>query len=178
MTAFKPASLLRLVILLFTLGALASARASSGESQVDQAQALSRAWLTAIDQGKYEESYNFTCDATRDKFSQDKWVTVLDAMRGKIYGPLISRTQLSHVYKPTGVPGLSGECVVLTYDSSFNNVKEATETVILTWQDGKWRGASYYAEPKADENAPAPAAPQTEVQTQTHVAPNKTPSPQ
>jgi hypothetical protein len=178
MIAFKPASFLRAFTFLFTLGVLSWARGASAANEVDQAQAVSRAWLASIDQGKYEESYNFTCDATRDKFSQDRWVTVLEAMRGKIYGPVISRTQLSHVYKPNGITGLNGECVVLTYDSMFQNVKEATETVVLTWQDGKWRGASYFAEPKADENATAPTAPQTEVQTQQHVAPNKTPVPQ
>ena len=144
---------------------------ASAEDQIDQAVAASKNWVMQIDAGKYEESYAFACGEMHDKTPQDRWIAVLKALR-KPWGPVVNRKQLSHVYKPNGVPGLNGECMVITYDTSFKNMDPVTEIIVLKWEDGKWRGAGYNAGPKpTDEDAtatPAPVNP-TETQTQAHV---------
>jgi hypothetical protein len=147
---------------------------ASAEDQVDQAVAISKTWVSQIDAGKYEDSYSFTCDETRDRVSEDRWVDVLKALRPP-WGAVIDRHQMSHVYKPNGVPGLNGECVVITYSTKFKNLDSATETVVLKWEDGKWRGAGYHAAPTVDPNAaPAPVA---ENPTKTYTEPHARPEP-
>lgn len=144
---------------------------ASAEDQVDQAVAVSKNWVAQIDAGKYEESYSFTCTEMRDKTPQDRWIAVLKALR-KPWGAVINRKQLSHIYKPNGVPGLNGECMVITYDTSFKNMDPVTEVVVLKWQDGKWRGAGYNAGPKQavdDTSTTSPPVNPTETQTQTHM---------
>jgi hypothetical protein len=143
---------------------------ASAEDEVGQALTVSLGWVQQIDAGKYDDSYAFTCTETRDRFPQDRWVNVLKAIRRQ-WGSVISREQLRHVYKPNGVEGLNGECVVVTYNTNFKNMSNATETVTLKWEDGQWRGAGYWAGPTVDPNAaPAPVPDSdTQVQTQEHV---------
>jgi hypothetical protein len=145
---------------------------ASAEDQIDQAVAASKTWVAQIDAGKYEDSYSFACDETRDKFPEDKWVDVLKAIR-KQWGSVIDRHQLSHVYKPHGVRGLDGECVVITYNTNFTNLDNATETVVLKWEDGQWRGAGYFAGATPDPNAtPMPVTDSsTEIHTDEHFQP-------
>jgi hypothetical protein len=150
---------------------------ASASQQIDQAVNASKAWISEIDAGKYDDSYSFTCEEVRQKFPQDRWVDVLKTIRTP-WGVALDRHQLSHVYQPNGVKGLEGECMVITYNTNFKNMANATETVVLKWEDGQWRGAGYFAGVKTDPDA-QPAAPNytTEVQTQEHVtAPPQSPA--
>jgi hypothetical protein len=161
-----------LAIAVFVTIAVSSPVFASAEDQVDQAVSASRAWVAQIDAGKYDDSYTFTCDETRDRFPQDRWVDVLKALR-KPWGDVVSREQLSHIYKPNGVPGLNGECVVIKYQTTFKNLSNATEVVVLKWEDGKWLGAGYQAGPTPDPDAAPPVAANssTQIQTDAHVKP-------
>jgi hypothetical protein len=147
---------------------------ASAEDHVDEALAASKAWVAQIDAGQYDESYAFGCGAMHDKVPQDRWEEVLKALRTP-WGRVVSRTQISHVYKPDGYQGTNGEFLVITYDTSFQRLSPATETVVLKWEDGKWRGAGYNAGPKPasdDNSAPPPPPPSpTETHTEPHVTP-------
>ena len=69
---------------------------------------------------------------------------------------MVSRHQLSHVYKPDGFEGAEGEFLVITYDTAFQKLPTATELVVLRWEDGQWRGAGYNAGPKSTNDALPP----------------------
>jgi hypothetical protein len=162
-------------VLCFLLAAMPNLLASA-EDQIDNALNVSKAWVAQIDAGQYDESYEAGCDEMHDKVPQDRWEKVLKTIRS-IYGPVLSRTQVSHVYKPNGYEGTEGEFLIVTYDTSFKNLNSATEVVVLKWQDGKWRGAGYNAGPKSspdDTTAPPPDV-TTEIQTETNVKPEPTP---
>jgi len=162
------------VILLFAAALLLVAgrlnAVASAEDQIDEAVAASKNWVTQIDTGRFEESYSFTCSEMHDKTPEDRWILVLKALR-RPWGAVVTRKQLSHIYKPNGVPGLNGECMVITYDTSFKNLSPATEIVVLKWEDGKWRGAGYNAGPKQTDDAGPPPLPAntTETHTEEHV---------
>jgi hypothetical protein len=146
---------------------------ASAEDQIAQAEAASKEWVAKIDARKYDESYTFACDAMHDKVPQDRWVQVLKALRTP-WGPVVSRKQISHIYKPNGVPGLEGECMVITYDTSFKQLDTAMEVIVLKWEGGKWRGAGYNAGPKPstdEEVTPPPTPSATETRTEPHVKP-------
>jgi len=63
--------------------------------------------------------------------------------------------------------------MIITYDTSFKSLPTATETIVLKWEDGKWRGAGYSAGPKTSPNSAPPPEPEptTEIHTETHVTP-------
>ena len=168
-----PVSVVTLFVAFLLFFATRQDAAASAEDQIAQAIAAAKNWVGQIDAGKYEESYSFACTEMQDKTPVDRWIAVLKALRTP-WGPVVSRSQLSHIYKPNGVSGLNGECMVITYETSFKNMTPATEVVILKWQDGQWRGAGYRAGPKTspDDTASAPASPSTtETQTEPHVKP-------
>ena len=145
----------------------------SAEDHVADALTASKNWIAQIDAGCYEDSYDFACDAMRDKVPQDRWVDVLKALRVP-WGQVLNRTQISHVFKPNGVQGLPGECMVITYDTSFKRLDPATEEIVLKWEGGKWRGAGYNAGPKptSDDASAAPSPDSnTETHTESHVHP-------
>jgi len=146
---------------------------ASAEDKIDDALALSKAWIAQIDAGQYEESYDFGCGAMHDKVTEDKWLVVLKTLRAS-WGSVVSRKQISHIYKPDGFEGLQGECLVITYDTSFQKLDPAKEVVVLKWEDGKWRGAGYNVGPKPlppEDQPPQQDAPQTETTTTTTKTP-------
>ena len=159
-----------LVCLLLMAGSPALA---SAEDHVDDGIIVSKNWIAQIDAGQYDESYVAGSGEMRGKVPQTQWSEVLKAIRAP-WGPVTSRRQLSHVYKPNGFEGTEGEFLVITYDTSFQKLPSATELVVLRWEDGQWRGAGYNAGPKTAADAsttePSPDS-STEVQTQDHVKP-------
>ena len=167
---------LLLTTLLVLLVATMPKSFGSAQDEVPQALAASKGWVTQIDAGHYEESYDFACGEMHDKVPEDHWVDVLKALRTP-WGPVLSRTQISHVYKPDGVRGLPGECMVITYDTSFKKLAPATEEIILKWEDGKWRGAAYTAGPKSSPDD-ASASPALDSNTETHTEPHFHPTAQ
>src|ERR1700692_3358620 len=146
---------------------------ASAEDQIDDALVVSKAWVALIDAGQYDDSYASACGAMHDKVPQDRWAEVLKALRTP-WGPVLSRRQISHIYKPNGYEGSEGEYMVITYDTSFQRFSSATEIVVLKWEGGKWRGAGYNAGPKSspdDNAAPPPSSSTTETHTDSHVKP-------
>jgi len=104
----KPALFCKHVLLLagifcFLFAAMPKVLASA-EDQIDNALVASKAWVAQIDAGQYDESYAFGCGAMHDKVPQDRWTQVLKALRTP-WGPVVSRKQLSHIYKPNGYEG-------------------------------------------------------------------------
>jgi hypothetical protein len=163
---------LPILLVVLTLLATAMPRGfGSAEDHEQEALVASKNWIAQIDAGNYEESYAFTCDALRDKVPIDHWVDVLKSLRTP-WGSVASRKQTSHIYKPNGVHGLSGECMVITYDTMFQKMPNATEEIVLLWDDGKWRGAGYNAGPKPTDDA---AAPPSDSSTETHTEPHVKP---
>jgi len=163
-------------ILGFLFAAMPKGFASPAEDHINDAVTVSKTWVAQIDAGQYDESYAFGCDAMHDKVPQDTWVKILKALRTP-WGPVMSRKQISHIYKPDGYEGSEGEYMLITYDTSFKGLDSATEMVVLKWDGGKWRGAGYNAGPKAvatdDSTAQAPAD-----TTETHTEPHMRPVPQ
>lgn len=147
--------------------------AASAEDQQDQALVASKSWVAQIDAGEYDESYAFGCDAMHDRVPQNRWDLVLKALRTP-WGSVLNRSQVNHIYKPDGYEGTEGEFMVITYETSFKQLGLATETVVLKWEDGKWRGAGYNASPKPstdDDSSPPPPNSTTETHTEEHVKP-------
>jgi hypothetical protein len=147
---------------------------ASAEDQIDPGLSVSKNWVSEIDDGRYEQSYDEGCDAMRLKVTEERWEQILKALRNP-WGNVVDRTQTKHVYKPNGFEGTSGEFLVITYDTNFKKMPGVTEVVVLKWEDGKWHPAGYNAGPKPnDDGSETPSnTATTETHTEPHVRPKQ-----
>lgn len=123
-----------------------ASKAASSPSRGAEAAAVSaaEAWLSLVDNGKYEESWNEAAQYFKGAVSKDQWGQAIRAAR-KPLGKNLSREVMSKSYH-TSLPGVpDGEYVVIQFKASFENKKSATETITpMMDKDGKWRVSGYY----------------------------------
>jgi len=76
--------------------------------------------------------------------SKGQWKSSLEAVRTPL-GNVLTRKLKSKQYTKT-LPGApDGEYVVIQYETSFKNKKNAIETITpMMDKDGKWRVSGYY----------------------------------
>jgi hypothetical protein len=104
-------------------------------------------WLALMDGGRYAESWRQASEGFRALVTQDDWVNKGESIR-KPLGKLLSRK----VEKAEP----NGPYFVATYDSSFEGLQAATETVTFALEaDGRWRAAGYLIVPRSNTNSVA-----------------------
>ena len=130
-------------IVFAVLFALVSACYAS-EEEVPQAVEAARTWLAMVDTAAYAESWEEASEYFKDAVPRKTWEQQLKAVRGPL-GELISR-ELKQSHYTTTLPGApDNEYVVITFETSFENKKTATETVTpMKEDDGSWRVSGYY----------------------------------
>lgn len=76
--------------------------------------------------------------------TEKNWTDALNGTR-KPLGKLTSR-KLGKAQSATSLPGApDGNYVVMQFNTSFSNKKDAVETVtFMQEKDGKWKAAGYY----------------------------------
>lgn len=108
------------------------------------AQAAAENFLATVDSGNYADSWNATSTAFKSALSKNQWAAALDKVR-KPLGSLQSRKLISanYTHQLPGAP--DGDYVVVQYNTSFQNKKNAVETVTpMLDKDGQWRVSGYY----------------------------------
>jgi beta-lactamase regulating signal transducer with metallopeptidase domain len=102
------------------------------------------AWLKNVDKKQYDISWSQSADYFRQAVSREQWGESMKSVREPL-GKLVSRKIISKEYK-TSLPGApDGEYVVIQFQTSFENKKEAVETVTpMKDKDGVWRVSGYY----------------------------------
>ncbi len=108
------------------------------------AQKAADSWLNLVDSGKYDESWNEAAGFFKRVVTKESLHQSLNNVR-KPLGKLISRNVIAKKYA-TSLPGVpDGEYVVIQYKTSFENKKQAIETVTpMKDEDGQWRVSGYY----------------------------------
>ncbi|HXR49217.1 MAG TPA: DUF4019 domain-containing protein [Candidatus Limnocylindrales bacterium] len=108
------------------------------------AQKSAEQWLALVDAGNYAESWKTAAAYFQTAVSQDQWEHAIVAVR-KPLGDLVSR-QLKSAQYTRSLPGApDGEYVVLQFNTSFANKKEAVETITpMLDPDGQWKVSGYY----------------------------------
>ncbi len=101
------------------------------------------AWLTLVDAGEYDKSWDQAASLFKETLTKDQWVKALETVRTPL-GKLTSRAMASTTYT-TSLPGVpDGQYVVIQYNTSFEHKKSAVETITpMLDKDGKWRVAGY-----------------------------------
>ena len=106
-------------------------------------------WLREIDGGHYEQSWKDASTFFRSHVSVEKWVGLANGTRFPL-GKCIQRQQVSLAFEkdpdPKGV--IKGDFAMVQFESSFENMKHAVETVSFYKEaDGTWKAAGYYIHP-------------------------------
>ncbi len=134
-----------LACLVFFVLLFSAVAATAADPQKEMA-AVSAAekWLALIDEGKYADSWKEAATFFRNAVPQNQWEQSLVATR-KPLGKVLSRSVVAKNYA-TSLPGApDGQYVVIRFETSFENKKQAVETVTpMMDPDGKWRVSGYY----------------------------------
>jgi hypothetical protein len=133
-----------IIVLSLVLGLMCHSSLMAGPDEERAGLDSARAWLTLVDAGQYDKSWDQAASLFKESLSKDQWVQSLKTARMPL-GKVISRTSASTTYT-TSLPGVpDGKYVVIKYDTSFENKKSAVETVTpMLDKDGKWRVAGYF----------------------------------
>ena len=122
-----------------------AARAQNSAPAPQEAIDAANGFLTLIDHGKYDESWDTSAPTIKNTITKPAWITVLSVNRRR-FGVLGSRKLVS-AQTATSVPGSpDGRYAVLSYTGSFTagkTTKTAIETVTLSNENGKWLGYQY-----------------------------------
>ncbi len=92
-----------------------------------------RAFLTMIEQKRWEDSYAATGTAFRKLNTLQVWSQVSEEVHAR-YGTTVSRTLLSQQNLPAPPAGYE----VVKFRTVYANKQQAVETVTLDREDGKW----------------------------------------
>jgi hypothetical protein len=127
------------------------ARAEDTDDPRPVAVAAMQGWLHEIDQDQYGQSWQEASPSFQKAITSDQWEAALNSARRPL-GKCIDRTLASalrqtEVQSSTGT--LKGDFVVAQFDSSFENLKYAVETVCFEKDaDATWKAAGYFVKPK------------------------------
>jgi hypothetical protein len=149
LSAFGPALILFLGSIFAFLTYTGSVKNVSGTTAVAVGEMQS--WLTEIDDHQYGQSWSDASTFFQTAITSDKWTAALESVRAPL-GKCTSR-QLASALHQTSVPSPSGlqqgDFVVAQFNSSFDNLAYAVETVCFQKEsDGSWKAAGYYIKPK------------------------------
>lgn len=102
------------------------------------------AWLAFVDKGEYGESWDEAAALFKGAVAKEAWERTVKGVRDPM-GKMKSR-ELKAATFMTEMPGApDGEYVVIQFNTSFENKKEAVETVTPMFdKDGRWRVSGYY----------------------------------
>jgi len=130
---------------------------SSHEAQEKAAQQATEAWLAIYDSGRYDDSWSQASEGLKGFTKKEDFVASLQTARGRVGKVLERKLKLAKfTSKLQGAP--EGKYVVIRYQSSFEKLPYAVETVVpMLDSDGKWRVSGYHvdaaAPPGADKEA-------------------------
>src|SRR5438477_8806760 len=130
-------------VLIF-IGGCAWHKEVRSEKRAQEAAARSAAlhWLTMLDQGDYEEAFEWEAQDFRIARTQAQFVRYMQARRAPFGRPL-GRAFISagSMRKFVGVP--EGNYVSVLFKTNFEKKSETAERVILVEQDVGWRVLEY-----------------------------------
>ena len=133
-------ALFGLLFLVFSLSSQAD------PASIDDARVASTKFLALVDEREYDKSYATASSVLRQEVSQEDWVAHVSNSRAPL-GKLNQRTESLSEFHESLPDAPPGGYVIFTYDSSFENIKYATEIVaVAKGADGMWRVVGYYFE--------------------------------
>ncbi|QQS45932.1 MAG: DUF4019 domain-containing protein [Acidobacteriota bacterium] len=133
-----------LVVLVLLISSAGSTAGLAEDDPIKGAEAAASKWLGLIDGGRYDESWDAASEMFKKAITKDDWKSAIEKVRqplGAVKSRKIKTSQ--YVVNPEGAP--EGEYVMIQYDSSFDGLASAVETLTpMKDKDGVWRVSGYY----------------------------------
>src|SRR2546421_5501128 len=137
-----------IAVLALTLSILLSSCASHSVSRAEKranetdARAAALHWLQLLDDGDYEEAFEWEAQDFRMSRTQSQFVRYMQARRAP-FGRTLSRRFIgaANIHKFVGVPEGNYESII--FKTAFENKVETAERVILVKQNVGWRVIDY-----------------------------------
>jgi len=123
-----------------------SANAAGQETEPEALDAALE-WLILLDNGDYAGTWDTAADLFQTAITREGWVDRIASVKTPL-GKLISREFRSSepVTNPAGVP--EGEYLVVRFATSFAEMEEAVETIVLHHGPGRdWKVSGYFIRP-------------------------------
>src|SRR6266404_1782843 len=140
----RPAIAVSACALSILLSSCASHSISRAEKRANENEARTAAlhWLQLLDDGDYEEAFEFEAQDFRMYRTQAQFVRLMQARRAP-FGKTIDRKFIGaqHVEKFVGAP--AGDYQTVLFKTNFENKNPTAERVILIKQPVGWRVIDY-----------------------------------
>lgn len=128
----------KILTLVFLLLVSINAQAANGT-----AEEAALAWLEAIDSGEFEQAWESSSTLLKVPLSPNMLSRTISAAR-RDFGTVQSRRRVSLI-RETSMPGAPrGDYAILTFQTSFENRPQITETITPHLEEGTWRVSGYY----------------------------------
>jgi len=113
------------------------------ERDVITVKRVAEAWISLIDRGAYDESWDRTAEVFKTRVKREQWIEDLNVNRRPL-GKVRSRKLLTAVYVSDLPDSPRGEYVLLDYEVAFETDVPIREIIIpYLAPDGEWRVAGY-----------------------------------
>ena len=124
--------------------AMSAQDASAAPLAIQEGTAAVVQWLKLVDASEYAQAWEQSAELFRNAVPKEAFGTGIAAVRSPL-GMVESRKLLSASYT-TALPGAAaGQYVVFQFDTTFQNKKDAVETITpMKDKDGTWRVSGYY----------------------------------
>jgi hypothetical protein len=128
-------------------GAGAPEKTAGDETPEKAAQAAAEKWLALVDADNISESWKQAASAFKEQMTAERWESAVKSVHSQT-GKLLSRKFRTAEYTTSLPNAPAGDYVILRYDTSYENLKTATETVVpMKEKDGAWRVSGYLVRP-------------------------------
>lgn len=119
-----------------------SARKAEKRANENAARTAALHWLQLLDDGDYEEAFEWEAQDFRMSRTQSQFVRYMQARRAP-FGRTLSRKSIgaANIRKFVGVPEGNYESII--FKTAFENKSETAERVILVKQNVGWRVIDY-----------------------------------
>lgn len=122
--------------------------ATAQDDQETQAVEAAKAWQALVDSGRYGESWDAAAAVFQAAVTRKDWVGSLDQVR-KPLGEVRSREFASADLRTDPPNSPKGEYVIIRFETSFENLGSAIETVVMRLaDDGTWKLSGYFITPQ------------------------------
>ena len=134
----------KICLIILFLSLYVNFAAAENSEMEESATKAAKSWLSLVDSGKYGQSWNESAEYFRNAITKEQWVQSLKILRNPL-GKVVTRKVKTADFK-TSLPGApDGKYVVVQFSTSFENKKNAIETVTpMLDKSGNWRVSGYY----------------------------------
>jgi len=102
------------------------------------------AWLTLLDEGQYEASWEQASGIFRSEVKKSNWLDLVEGLR-KPLGSFRGRALRSVIAITDPVDSPEGEFILMTFDAGFELRQDMIETLTMfQGADGTWQTAGYF----------------------------------